>query len=44
MNEKGENKPSGQYDEEKARHEKEHLKKIFLKFFDSALQGFVSHN
>jgi len=38
MNEKGENK-SGEFDEEKARHEKEHLKKIFLKFFDSALQG-----
>ena len=37
-NEKGENK-GAQFDEEKARHEKEHMKKIFLKFIDSALQG-----
>lgn len=26
--------------EEKYRHEKEHLKKIFIKFVDSALQGY----
>jgi len=28
-----------QFEEEKARHEKEHLKKIFLKFIESAVEG-----